>query len=57
MTPPLTVVLCLAERRGSVCPQVLCRIADDFTGTIEIKCPRCRTIHTRQYIQGVAHVA
>jgi len=48
----------MADRRGTICPQVLCRIATDFTGTIEIKCPRCRTIQTRHFHNGEAqHVA
>ncbi len=31
------------------CRRTLFRTAPDFRGTIEIKCPRCRRIHTYQF--------
>lgn len=53
----MTTVVCLETRRGNLCGQVLFKVGGDFSGTVEIKCPRCRSITTRTYHDGVADVA
>ncbi len=50
-------VLCEAPHRGTLCRQVLLKVGDDFTGTIQIKCPSCRTMHTRIFTSGAWRVA
>lgn len=50
-------VICPAARRNTTCGTTLFKVDTDFTGTVEIKCPRCRTITTLHFIQGVLDVA
>ena len=50
-------VLCNSPYRNTVCGQTLLKIGPDFTGTVEVKCPKCNQITIFRYVDGVADVA
>lgn len=53
----MTSVICTVARRGSICGQVLYKVGQDFSGTVEIKCPRCRSTVTKTWVGGECRVA
>ena len=56
MSHALVLVVCNGTYgKYGICPRPLLRVGDDFTGTIEVKCPRCRTVHTRTFTDGLAY--
>jgi len=39
---------------GGICNQLLCRVTCDTHGTLEVKCPRCRTVQRLRIGASVA---
>jgi phage FluMu protein Com len=50
-------VVCTSPYRNSICGRTLLKVGADFTGMIEVKCPKCNQITIHRYVEGVADVA